>query len=289
MAIAARSHPEIDLEKAVSTHEFSCVPRSLFDAAGEELPTTDKSKLLHILKDFAQNKTIECSSRQAIIIDGMVLVQQLSSRKGIASCNELARHFMLLLEATSTGYDIAHVIFDCYNVSTSLKERTPERRQGHIASGIQYSCSDITPIRSSLKTFLGSSKTKGSLTEYLATKTIDHFRATEKLVVVSAQNGVECNNDSHPVNHFKTNQEEAQYQPMLREKAAVLTGQSGNREVVQLKPIHDAIGIEIVTALPSFHAFMGCDTVGRFAGKGKLSCWKALFSASDETKKHVEK
>ena len=108
MAIAARSRPELDLKKAISTHEFSCVPRSLFDLAGEELPTTDKSKLLHILKDLAQNINGESSSMKALIIDGMVLVQALTSRKGIASCKELAQHFISSLENTSAAYVICH-------------------------------------------------------------------------------------------------------------------------------------------------------------------------------------
>ena len=29
-------------------------------------------------------------------------------------------------------------------------------------------------------------------------------------------------------------------------------------------------------ALPGCHGFSGADTTGRFAGKGKLSCWQAL-------------
>ena len=30
------------------------------------------------------------------------------------------------------------------------------------------------------------------------------------------------------------------------------------------------------------HAFTGCDTTGKFNGKGKLSCWKAFLSSSDD-------
>ena len=194
-----------------------------------------------------------------------------------------------------------------------MKEKTRERRQGHLTSGIDYLCSDITPIRSSLKTFLASSKTKGSLTEYLATKIIDHFKTTEKLIIVATQNSVECSDDSHPISHLETSQQEAdtilflhaidaasvgatvhilspdtdvyiialKYQPILGELAAVITGQGNNREAVHLKPIYDAIGSEIAAA---FHFFTGCETVGRFARKGKPSCWKALVSASSETK-----
>jgi len=32
--------------------------------------------------------------------------------------------------------------------------------------------------------------------------------------------------------------------------------------------------------LPGFHAFTGCDTTGRFSGKGKQLCWKAFKKVS---------
>jgi hypothetical protein len=49
---------------------------------------------------------------------------------------------------------------------------------------------------------------------------------------------------------------------------------------VLLKPIYDALGSDLVATLPGFHAFTGCDTTGRFAGKGKKSCWKVFQKAS---------
>lgn len=36
----------------------------------------------------------------------------------------------------------------------------------------------------------------------------------------------------------------------------------------------------IAAALPGFHAFTGCDNIGRFKGHGKLTCWKTLQKAS---------
>ena len=125
------------------------------------------------------------------------------------SCKELAQHFKSSLETTSEEHAIVHVVLDRYNVSTSLKEKTRERRRGHLTSGIDYSCSGITPIRSSLKTFLASSKTKGSLTEYVATKIIDHFKTAGNFVIVSAQKGVECSDDSYPISLLETSQKEA--------------------------------------------------------------------------------
>jgi len=38
----------------------------------------------------------------------------------------------------------------------------------------------------------------------------------------------------------------------------------------------------MAAALPGFHAFSGADQTGRFAGKGKLSCWDALMKSSPD-------
>ena len=38
----------------------------------------------------------------------------------------------------------------------------------------------------------------------------------------------------------------------------------------------NALGAAKTEALLGFHAFTGSDTTGRFAGKGKLTCWQAL-------------
>ena len=43
-----------------------------------------------------------------------------------------------------------------------------------------------------------------------------------------------------------------------------------------------ALGTAKAAALPGFHAFSGTDVTGRFAGKGKLNCQKALSRCSEE-------
>ena len=53
------------------------------------------------------------------------------------------------------------------------------------------------------------------------------------------------------------------------------------QRIVPLKPIHDAIGKGMAEALPGFHCMTGCDTTGRFSGKGKLTCWNALRKCND--------
>ena len=44
----------------------------------------------------------------------------------------------------------------------------------------------------------------------------------------------------------------------------------------------NALGDAKAEAFPGFHAFSGADVTGRFAGKGKLTCWQALSRCSME-------
>ena len=63
---------------------------------------------------------------------------------------------------------------------------------------------------------------------------------------------------------------------MLCSRTSCIVGSGKKKRQIALKPIYNALGEEKVNALPGFHAFTGSDTTGAFAGKGKLSCWKAF-------------
>ena len=57
----------------------------------------------------------------------------------------------------------------------------------------------------------------------------------------------------------------------------------GNKKrVISLEPIVNALEDEKAEALPGFHAFSEADITGRFAGKGKLTCWQAFSTCSME-------
>ena len=58
-----------------------------------------------------------------------------------------------------------------------------------------YVCSDETPIKTSLSTFISQRKTKSSLTEYLGRKVLDHFRFGKQSVIVSTQSGARSYHD----------------------------------------------------------------------------------------------
>ena len=52
-------------------------------------------------------------------------------------------------------------------------------------------------------------------------------------------------------------------------------------KLVCIKKIADTIGFMKSKALAGLHAFTGCDTTGKFTGKGKLSWWKQFAKADD--------
>ena len=59
----------------------------------------------------------------------------------------------------------------------------------------------------------------------------------------------------------------------------VIVGTGGKRRSIPLGPLYEAVGEELVKALPGFHAFSGCDQTGTISGKSKVSCWNALKKA----------
>ena len=64
-------------------------------------------------------------------------------------------------------------------------------------------------------------------------------------------------------------------------ETSFVTGRGTQQRRIQIKKIYDELGPAKAAALPGFHAFMGADITGSFAGKGKLQCWK-IFNQPDE-------
>ena len=154
--------------------------------------------------------------------------------------------------------------------------------------------------------------------EYIAERVLGHYQHAEKVMVVPKASGA----FSHhmPVDHLSSMQEEGdtlmilhaidiqkndsivhilspdtdvlvlalRYFPSIGSDACVYLGTGQKQRLVQLKPIYDIIGSDMAAALPGFHNFTGCDTTGRFAGKGKLTCWNTLQKAGPRVLKAFE-
>ena len=238
-------------------------------------------------------------------MDGMAVVQELSTLAA-KTCDEFAEHFIRTVAYRARKYGTLHLIFDRYDVEQSLKQMTRDHRYGKNVDAYSYQVSDTTQIKVPMRKFLSSSKTKDRLTVYLANKTLAHFKSGQQSFVVSTKNGVQ----SHLIEaqNLTSNHEETdamlilhalyaanlgntvhilspdtdvfvlavRRQPQLGDGVCMIVGTGDKRRVVALKPIHDAIGSDIAQSLPGFHAFTGSDTTGKFGGKGKTTCWKAL-------------
>ena len=87
MMVICKSRPEIDIQEAVGTYEFTVVPRSMFATDGEMLHCPAKSVLMSILETLpaktddcravSQDATSQGERMQVCIIDAMAEVQSL--------------------------------------------------------------------------------------------------------------------------------------------------------------------------------------------------------------------
>ena len=64
---------------------------------------------------------------KATVINGMALVQAMGKPCWIKTCAQWANHFTTVLDSKCGDYDEVHLVFDRYDVATSLKKATRER------------------------------------------------------------------------------------------------------------------------------------------------------------------
>ena len=69
---------------------------------------------------------------------------------------------------------------------------------------------------------------------------------------------------------------------VLALNTSFITGTGSKRRGIHLASFYAALGKEKQNALPDFHAFSSADQTGRFAGKGKPTCWKVFSKASSD-------
>ena len=312
LAMVCKSRPEIDIQEAVGLYEFTVVPRSLFARDGTMLHCSCKSALMHILEKAGgpSTNTQEITAGfKVAIVDGMAEVQSLDKPEWIKNCTDLAEHFTNRLLVKYNDLQELHIIFDRYDVPSSLKSATRVKRQGGHAP-IYYRITDSTHIaKVPMKKLLAHSKTKGELTTFLAKNVKDN--ANGRQVVVAW--GTECEATHRDVRHLRSTQEEAdtkiilhaldasaqgatqlsiyspdtdvlvlalrQY-PDLCSNSCFVTGTDSSRRAINLKSIADALGPTKTAALPAFHALTGADVTGSFSGKGKATCWDEFDNAS---------
>lgn len=324
--LVARGRPDTNIEEAFGRYEFSVVPRSLFASDGSMLHCSAKSILLGILENLPNECPASISTSNNAndvlatvpvftvdIVDGMAEVQSLDKQRWIHNCSELADHFNNVLFNKYKESDEVRLIFDRYDVQSSLKTATRLQRQGKEDS-IYYRITDSTQIsKVPMRRLLSHQKTKMELTEYLGAKALEYASRNCRRFVVSW--GCKCKATTQDVNHLQSNHEEADTKlilhaidaaangatqinihspdtdvfvlsirrhPQLSKETYFVTGTGQRRRKISLRPIYEALGPNKAAALPAFHAFTGADNTGSFSGKGKLTCWKAFSNVKDE-------
>ena len=138
MLLACKSRPQIDVQEAVITYEFTVVPRSMFAVDGSMLHCSLRSALMHILENLHGNAaetthvpvvlnqqlTTQVSLKVSII-DGIAEVQSLDKPEWIKICSNLSDHFALRIFKKYQGSDEIRLIFGRYD----LQFRHPLKRQ----------------------------------------------------------------------------------------------------------------------------------------------------------------
>lgn len=326
MVLVCKSRPEIDIREAVGTYEFTVVPRSMFAVDGEMLHCSTKSALMSILEKLPNsvstsvcNTTFQDTENQeermrVSVIDAMAEVQSLDKPEWIRTCSNLADHFTSRIFEKYRYSDEIRLIFDRYDLPSSLKEATRLKRQGE-QDQVYYRITSSTQIaKITMKKLLSHVKTKKELTKYLAEKTIEHAQRNGTRVVVAY--GCDCIGSKKDMTYLKSDQEEADTKiilhaldasangateiriyspdtdvfvlslrrfPDLCPNTTFITGKGQRHREIKLQPIVDALGPLKTAALPAFHALTGADNTGSFANRGKVLCWKAYIEASNNT------
>ena len=134
-----------------------------------------------------------------------------------------------------------------------------------------------------MSVFLSNNKTKASLTEYLSSKLLEHYKVGQKPLIVSTANGAKSNHVN--VEHLTSTQEEADTMIILHavhasqdgytvhifsphtdvfilairslqnlgNDACMFLGTGDKHRCVPLEPIYDSLGEKVAAALPGFH------------------------------------
>ena len=258
-----------------------------------------------------QPHSADPSSRQVVIIDVMAVVQTMGKPLWVRNGRDLASHFIEVIDSKSEGATEVHVVFDCYDIPNSLMEGTHHKRTGTRRAVVYKITVDAVIDKITMKDLLSCSQNKETLAIFLAAQLIECKKDLQATYVVTSKGDCMASN-SLPIQHFRSEQEEAHTRMLshaldatqrratsitiqspdtdvlvltlwvykrLCPDTTVIVGTGGKRRSIPLGPLFEAVGEELVKALPGFHAFSGCDQTGTISGKSKVSCWNALKKA----------
>ena len=314
--VASQSRPG-DIE-AFFAHENNRCPPSISEF-GKLRSAKNKSEILPFLQNYdnplqsvdavaaANVDHGEC----ALILDGAAIVHMLppgTSSNFNDYCNNIFVPYIDRLLQTVQRIDL---VFDCYLVN-SLKLQTRTSR----GSGQRINVKPSTIIPKQFDKFLSVDSNKEQLFTMIA-KILISWHTKRKLVICTIQEKAYANVEEYDLSVISPcNIEEADGRLLLHAHHAFKSGlkcvtiRTVDSDVVvislyaftymtgtaqlwidfgvgryrRLIPIHDIhrnIPQHIITNLPVFHAFTGCDTVSTFCGIGKKTAWNTWMSYPD--------
>ena len=108
---------------------------------------------------------------QALVVDAMAVLQNMKKTATMRTLADLKEAFVRRIENMLTGFNEGRIIFDLY-LEQSMKYKTRQKRG---VTSTEYEVHPEMKLSMPLKELLSSSKTKSSLTAYLAESLLAHF------------------------------------------------------------------------------------------------------------------
>ena len=143
-----------------------------------------------------------------VVIDVMAVVETMGKPLWVRNGRDLASHFIEVIDSKSEGATEVHVVFDCYDIPTSLKEGTRQKRTGTRRAVVYKITVDAVIDKITRKDLLSCSQNKETLAIFLAAQLIECKKDLQATYVVTSKGDCMASN-SLPIQHFRSEQEEA--------------------------------------------------------------------------------
>ena len=336
----------LNLQDAIGSYEMSIIPRSLFANDGSLLTPNKKSAIISLIEKLplpheicfqeAHNETtvssvesyessVDSTQRSSpqesiAIIDAMAIVQSLKKTPTMKKMSDLLLVFCKKIENRAKGYSETRVVFDeYYDASLKAKTRAKRAKAKKATIEISYRMNDHMSLSYvTLKDLLTSTKTKRSLTKYLADGLLTQKSFQGRLIVVQGgtARSENCAVSEEVLSH---SHEEADtliplhaLDAMKDDKRKLIVVHCADTDILTLlvdlvandrhsesSKIHiektgkssgnidimsrvQAIGLAKAKGLVGFHNFSGGDYGGKFVGISKETWMKAFLALPDD-------
>lgn len=272
----------------------------------------------NLLPDIPDDSFAELRDH-VIIIDGMAVVQSMKKSPDMKIFLNFKNAFVRRITRMVKAYDEAHIIFDRYDITHSLKRKTRAKRaQGN---EMEFAVHDEMAIaKVTLKELLSAPKTKALLSNILGDAILNVFKESNMKVVVVKSTTVQVNYPHSLTDVMSThNHEEADTLIPLHvlhaigtstvrnidvwspdtdvlillldlvangrlgtfTKLQLLTGKGKNHRSINIPERVRAIGQEKCRGLIGLHNFTGADWGGKFVGISKKTWITSYLNLPD--------